>query len=144
MLDLENKVKQILGFKMTIMRPPYGSVNDTVLDIVHREMNYSVILWNLDTEDWTNGGNTKVSLQAYVDAMQYDTSLNSSFIALHHDWQVGSALLTGQAIDYARAKGYNPVRISECIGIPDNSNCSTSKSMCFLLLCFSLLIEIIL
>lgn len=143
MFDLENKVEEILGFKMSIMRPPYGHVNETVLDIIHRQMNYSVIMWNLDTEDWFNEADTNSSFQAYVEAMQYSTNLNSSFIALHHDFAAGSPSLASRAIDHALENGFNPVRIAECIGIPDNTNCSTCRSMCFLLFCFSLVIKII-
>lgn len=121
MLNLENKVEEILGFKMSIMRPPYGSLNDSVMDIIHREMNYSVIMWNVDTRDWANTADTNKSVQAYVDAMEFDNNLNSSFIVLHHDFVVGSATLARQAIDYALDRGFNPVRISECIGIPENS-----------------------
>lgn len=146
MLDLELKVEEILGFKMSIMRPPYGSVNDTVLDIIHGEMNYSVIMWNLDTVDWANSANTDLSFRAYIDAMEYDTNTNSSFIALHHDFADGSAILARQAIEYVLEKGFNPVTISECIGIPaDNSgvNCSICESMYIkILLCISLFVVI--
>lgn len=132
MLDLEVKVEEILGFQMSIMRPPYGSLNETVLDIIRGEMNYTVIMWNLDTVDWENGANTGISFQAYVDAMEFSTNLNSSFIALHHDFADGSASLARQAIDYAIERGFKPVTISECIGIPaDNSaaNCYACHSM---------------
>lgn len=144
MVDLENKVKEILGFKMTIMRPPYGHYNDSVLDIIHREMNYSVIMWSLDTEDWTNLENTNLSFQNYINAMEYNTHFNSSFIALHHDFAAGSPILARQAIDYVREKGFRPVTISECIGIPDNNgvNCSTCISVYFIAMCFFLVMKI--
>lgn len=140
MLDLENKVEEILGFKMSTMRPPYGSLNDSVLDIIHGEMNYSVIMWNLDTNDWSNEANTNISFQAYIEAMEYSTNLNSSFIALHHDFAEGSAILARQAIEYALERGFNPVKISECIGRPENSgvNCFTCTSIYFIFLCILL------
>lgn len=122
MLDLENKVKEILGFKLSIVRPPYGSINDTVLDIIRGELNYSVILWNLDSRDWANGGNTSNSMESYANAMQYASSDNSSFIVLQHDPLENSPNLTVEAINYVRRKGYNAVTISQCIGIRDNSN----------------------
>ncbi|KAJ6642108.1 Facilitated trehalose transporter Tret1 [Pseudolycoriella hygida] len=138
MLDLENKVQEILGFKMSIMRPPYGRFNDSVLEIIHVEMNYSVIMWNLDTVDWENGADTNKSFQAYVDEMEYSTNLNSSFIALHHDFADGSAALARRAIEYVVGKGFHPVTISECIGIPDNYTgavWSIRQSVSLMLLC---------
>lgn len=129
MLDLENKVKDILGFKLSIVRPPYGNINDTVLNIIRGEMNYSVILWNLDSRDWANGGNTSNSMESYVTAMQNASSLNSSFIVLQHDPIVNSPNLTIEALRYARGKGYKPVRISECIGVPDSGINGSIKSI---------------
>lgn len=128
MLDLENIVKDILGFKMSIMRPPNGRYNDSVLEIIHKEMNYSVILHNLDTFDWVNGANTNDSFQAYLDTIEYASKLNSSFISRHHDFVEGSATLARQAIDYVRGKGFNLVTISECLGLPSD-NCGASRSL---------------
>ncbi|XP_037028037.1 chitin deacetylase ARB_04768-like [Bradysia coprophila] len=146
MLDLESKVEELLGFKMSIMRPPYGRFNDTVMDIIRGELNYSVIIWNLDTNDWSNLANWNISFQAYVDATEYDTNLNSSFIALHHDFADGSAELAAHAIDYVLDKGFKLVTISECLGIPnDNSgvNCSASHSVyLIMLLCICFIVKI--
>lgn len=122
MLDLERKVEEILGFNMTIMRPPYGRLNDTVVDIVHGELNYSIVIWNLDTADWENLANWNASFQAYVDATEYDTHLNSSFIALHHDFADRSAELAAHAIDYVLERGFKLVTISECLGLPDDNS----------------------
>ena len=33
------------------MRPPFGDTNDHVLEIL-RELDYRVILWSLNTNDW--------------------------------------------------------------------------------------------
>lgn len=125
-MDLEEKVEEILGFKMTVMRPPFGRYNDTVLDVIRTELNYSVIMWNIDTNDWDNLSNTDLSFQAYLDAMEYDTRLNSSFIALHHDFAEGSGILASRAIDYVLEKGFNFVTISECIGKSSDSNSANS------------------
>lgn len=138
MLDLERKVEDIFGFRMTIMRPPSGRFNDTVMDIIHGELNYSVVIWNLDTFDWQNRANWNLSFQAYVEATQYDTHLNSSFIALHHDFVEGSAELAAHAIDYVVDKGFRMVTIAECLGIPDDNsgggNCSMNYSMYLIML----------
>lgn len=145
MLDLETQVEEILGFKMAIMRPPYGRLNDTVTDIIHSELNYSIIMWNLDTNDWANLANWNVSFQAYVDATEYDTYLNSSFIALHHCFADGSAELAAHAIDYILDKGFKPVTISECLGLSiDNSGmiCSVDYSMYLAMLLLSVSIMI--
>ena len=41
-----------LGVRPRFMRPPYGSINERVKDILQRQLNYTIILWNLDSNDW--------------------------------------------------------------------------------------------
>lgn len=44
-----NKIyKEITGRDLTLLRPPYGNVNE----LMKETMNYIFINWNIDTEDW--------------------------------------------------------------------------------------------
>lgn len=119
-VNLQNAVQNIVGFRLSILRPPFGSINDNVLSIARDELNYNIILWNLDSGDWQNGANPTTSMQAYRNAFQNTSPQSSSFIALHHDPLSFSPALAREAINYARQNGYNPVRVAECIGIPDS------------------------
>lgn len=48
MNDTNDKLEEAVGSKATVMRPPYGAINDTVKANVGLPM----ILWNIDTLDW--------------------------------------------------------------------------------------------
>ena len=43
-----NAIRNVIGVNPTLLRPPYGSVNDRVNSLT--DMN--IILWNVDTLDW--------------------------------------------------------------------------------------------
>jgi peptidoglycan/xylan/chitin deacetylase (PgdA/CDA1 family) len=47
----ENKIYKIIGIKPALIRPPYGSTNDTVENTL-TALNYKSILWSIDTLDW--------------------------------------------------------------------------------------------
>lgn len=34
------------------MRPPYGSIDERVRNILEKQLNYSIVMWNLDSNDW--------------------------------------------------------------------------------------------
>ena len=46
--DTNENIKNICGSPATVLRPPYGAINDTVKSSVGMPM----ILWNVDTLDW--------------------------------------------------------------------------------------------
>lgn len=45
------RIEAITGEKVTLFRPPYGSMNNTTLQVVG-ESTMKIVLWNKDTEDW--------------------------------------------------------------------------------------------
>ncbi len=47
----ENAIMDVTGLTTCIMRPPYGAVNENVIEQL-QELNYKVINWNIDTVDW--------------------------------------------------------------------------------------------
>ena len=50
-LDKTNAaIKKIIGVEPTCVRPPYGSINDTV----KKTANMHIITWSIDTLDWKN------------------------------------------------------------------------------------------
>jgi|GEM_PF-1156454 len=46
-------IESIVGFKPTIVRPPYGAMNNTVKNVIE-ESGRSVVLWNIDPRDWAS------------------------------------------------------------------------------------------
>ncbi|KAG0247104.1 hypothetical protein DFQ27_002554, partial [Actinomortierella ambigua] len=51
MTELDDAFKRIMGVRPTYMRPPFGSYTGATLDILG-SMNYTVVNWDVDTNDW--------------------------------------------------------------------------------------------
>jgi peptidoglycan/xylan/chitin deacetylase (PgdA/CDA1 family) len=87
------------------LRPPYGAYNDHVLSIAG-QMGYSrIIMWDVDSNDWTNPG---------VDAIVHNVLgavHDGSIIVLHTRGKAPKALPL--IIDGLRARGYRMVTIPE-------------------------------
>lgn len=49
------KVKELTGISMDLMRPPYGDYNDDVV-IVSKECGYYPVQWSIDSLDWKDYG----------------------------------------------------------------------------------------
>ena len=101
-------VKSITGgYEVKFVRPPYGSVNDTVKAAAASE-GLSVANWSVDTLDWK----TK-DPQSTFEAVKKD--LKDGCIILCHDLygQTGEAM--EQVIPYIVSQGYQLVTLSELI-----------------------------
>ncbi len=46
--DTARTVKKLTGYKIRVVRPPYGSVSDTM----RKELKYPMIIWDVDSLDW--------------------------------------------------------------------------------------------
>lgn len=118
METLSDKIYEILGLRPTLMRPPYGEFNDTVVEIVHGELGYEMVLWSLCSCD--SGRDIGHSLQVYRNALEgTDPKSTPGFIALHHDTLELQVELTKAVIKYVRSKGYKFVSLHECLGIQE-------------------------
>jgi len=116
-LDLvETAFKKILGVKPKFFRPPYGSYNDQVLEIL-KEYNYDVITWNLDTED-ADGAALSYSEKQYDDFVKAHPNGSSAGIGLEHSPYLSTASkLTPYAIKALQAAGYKVVTVADCLGL---------------------------
>lgn len=95
-------IKAIVGQGATVMRPPYGSVNDTVKASVGMPM----IFWSLDTLDWK----TK-NAQSTIDMVM--NNVKDGDVILMHDIHTQSIDAALQLIPLLHAKGYQMVTVSE-------------------------------
>ena len=96
------KINEACGQNPTVMRPPYGSYNDTV----KASAGMPIILWSIDTLDWKS--------------KNADTIYNSTMASLHdgdiilihdiHEFSVDAAVRLIPAIQQA---GYQLVTVSE-------------------------------
>ncbi len=103
-----NKIKDIIGSVASVMRPPYGAINDTVKENVGMPM----ILWNIDTLDWKtrNAGKT---IESVMD------SLEDGNIILLHDIHTESVDAALELIPRLNEEGYQLVTVSELAAAKD-------------------------
>lgn len=100
-----DKVKEITGYDITMMRPPYGALHR----ISRRpmiELNLPVILWSIDSLDWKtrNAGSTVREI--------LNQAQNGAIVLCHDVWDsTGAAMET--LIPQLMEKGYQLVTVAE-------------------------------
>ncbi|KAI8985883.1 hypothetical protein BDB01DRAFT_786658 [Pilobolus umbonatus] len=99
------------------MRPPRGEINDQNLAVIRR-LGYSVIGWDLDSNDWVAG--PLADKQAYYTALMENESPDTlGHISLQHDTvEQTYSELTPWILNYVRSKGLEFVTVSECLSVP--------------------------
>ena len=109
--DCENIFFNILGCETTLMRPPEGVVPDSLLRLCG-SLEYSVILWNIDTRDWARPSPSKICNTVV-------SQVRAGDIILMHDY-IGKKSPTPAALEIFLPKliemGYSFVTVSELIG----------------------------
>ncbi|XP_021956238.1 peptidoglycan-N-acetylglucosamine deacetylase-like [Folsomia candida] len=113
---VETLIYGTIGVRPTIFRPPYGEYNQKLVRVAKEEFNYEVIMWNIDTWDWSHPGDTEAGMEEYYSAI--NSTLHHNYIALHHDVQGGAVNLAATAIEFMVGQGFELVTMSECIGVP--------------------------
>ena len=100
-----------IGYTMDLMRPPYGSTNDTVAQVTE-ELGLAQIMWSVDTNDWRDREADVIAERALDGAAE-------GAIILMHD-------IHGTTIDASRdiirtldERGYTMVTVSQLIGTPE-------------------------
>lgn len=95
-------VKEITGYGVTLMRPPYGAISDTMKDQLKQPM----ILWNIDTLDWKTR-NAKKTIKAVMKDVK-----DGDIILLHdiHSETIDAAI---KLIPKLQEEGYQLVTVSE-------------------------------
>ena len=90
------------GKKPTVMRPPFGAVNETVKQTV----GLPIIMWSVDTLDWKTR-----NTQATIDSVLKNAKDGS--VILMHDIHKPSVDAAVQLIPKLIEKGYQLVTVSE-------------------------------
>lgn len=110
-LRTESAVYEQSDFRTKLFRPPEGLFNDAVLSAA-KELDYHIILWNIDTRDWDHTPPDKI-------AENILTHVKSGDIILMHDY-IGYDSPTPEAlrivIPALLEAGYHFVGVSELIG----------------------------
>lgn len=98
-----------LGHVPTIVRPPYGAINDEV-KVQLEEMGKSVMLWNIDPRDWDGASVEEMRDNILSNAKDGGNILLHSFGSKH---VVNTVMLLPIIIDELRAQGYEFVTVDE-------------------------------
>jgi len=109
----DDVIYSAIGRLPRYFRPPYGSVNNAVLDFLG-SVGLVVVTWDEDTEDWQTH-NADKSFALYQSALSDHPT--GGFIVLEHDpEQSTSSQLMDMVIPAVRAKGLRMVTVAECLG----------------------------
>ena len=96
------------GYKTEIFRPPEGFCTDVVKSVAS-DMDYSIVLWDVDTRDWEN-----TSAEKIISTVKRE--VKSGDIILFHDYVVGKSH-TLEALEvlipWLKDQGYTFVTVSE-------------------------------
>jgi len=107
--NTDDKIFEVTGHKPTIVRPPYGAVNDEVREQL-QEWNKEVVLWNIDPRDW-DGTPVDDMFENIMDhARDGGNILLHSFGSKHVE---NTVKLLPLIIDELRAEGYSFVTVDK-------------------------------
>lgn len=102
-IDLVNRaVNKATGENTTVIRPPFGAYDDEVLN----DLQNPVVLWNLDTEDWSSR-NAQLVVENVMDQVQ------DGDIILMHDIYDSTAEAVELLVPRLKEEGYQLVTVSE-------------------------------
>jgi len=123
MVRSDDIIRQVLGASPYYMRPPFGEVTEDTMSVLKDELDYAVVQWSLDSNDWRltdKPKQFKKVTQAFTSRLgsANATRANSSFISLQHDILEYSVNQTRRIIQEIRGKGFDLVTVSQCLGSP--------------------------
>ncbi|NQN68267.1 polysaccharide deacetylase family protein [Streptococcus suis] len=98
-------VEKAIGKRPTMMRPPFGAVNQTVVNA----MGLPSIYWNVDTEDWLSRDSNAIFARVQQQACP-------GCIILMHDIHQTTVDSLEPVLQFLTSEGYNLVTTSELLG----------------------------
>ncbi|MBP2327941.1 peptidoglycan/xylan/chitin deacetylase (PgdA/CDA1 family) [Kibdelosporangium banguiense] len=101
----DEAIQNATGRKPTLIRPPYGAINDTVRASSDRPL----ILWNVDTEDWKYHDSAKVT-QTVLDKVK------PGDVVLIHDIHQTSVAAVPAILAGLKERSYQFVTITQLFG----------------------------
>lgn len=93
-VETNELIKSITGYKPKLFRPPYGAFNKAVLDVLKEEQ-MALILWSFDPRDWKYSSNKAINtLQYQMNRSKY----GKGGVILLHDVHYSTIKLLQQII----------------------------------------------
>ncbi len=104
-VDTQKTIKETIGYEPTLMRPPYGAINQATMTVV----NMPIIYWSVDSKDWQLRNANLISNQ--VQSQAYPNS-----IVLLHDIHPSTVEALPSLLDYLQREEYVFVTTTELLG----------------------------
>jgi peptidoglycan/xylan/chitin deacetylase (PgdA/CDA1 family) len=106
-LDTADIIEEVTGTAIKFFRPPYGAVSDTMRDVA-RELEYAIIYWSVDPEDW----NTDDPELVFDLVMQ---QVRDGSIILSHEIYKSTLIAYQRLIPELLNRGFQFVTVSELL-----------------------------
>ncbi|KXT78383.1 polysaccharide deacetylase family protein [Streptococcus sp. DD13] len=101
----QEAIKGATGYTPKNFRPPYGNVNQAILNA----LDIPAIYWSVDSEDWKSHSTPAIMSQVKAQSAP-------GGIILMHDIHATSVAAVPQVIEYLKSQGYRFVTVSELYG----------------------------
>ena len=102
------------GYRMHLMRPPYGACNLRLNQMWFQEFNYPTILWSVDPFDWKKPGVAAVTSRIVSHA-------HKGAIILAHDIHESTISAMPSTLDQLLAKGYRFLTVSQLLNLENKA-----------------------
>ena len=106
----DDELREILGTRPTLMRPPYGSITARQKRWIHDEFGYQIILWDVDPLDWKRPGPSVVTSRILKET-------RPGSIVLAHDIHPGTIEAMPATLDQLEAKGFKFVTVTALLNM---------------------------
>lgn len=108
----ESAIYGLTDYKTKLFRPPEGMIDADVRTVL-RSLDYKVILWDIDTQDWANTPPDKISDYVVKNVTSGDIILMHDYVAHNSPTPEALRLFLPKLLE----KGYHFVVVSELIGL---------------------------
>lgn len=110
-ISAEDIIDGIIGRKTALVRPPYGIVDERVVQIIFR-LGYKISLWSLNTFDWLEKTKNNIIKNVVDNIRPGDIVLMHSFENKEPTVEALPVIING-----LHAKGYKFVDLAQMLGI---------------------------
>ncbi|NEU29255.1 polysaccharide deacetylase family protein [bacterium LRH843] len=101
----DGQIMKITGEPATLVRPPYGAINETTL----QSISHPIVNWSVDTRDWK-------SRNAESILKEVQKQVRDGSIILMHDIYPSTAEAVGNVLSWLSQEGYQVVTVSQLLG----------------------------
>lgn len=106
----DDAIKEAIGTRPTLMRPPYGSLTARQKTWIHETFGYRIIIWDVDPLDWKRPGPSVVTHRIVSEA-------RPGSIILAHDIHPPTIEAMPATFDQLQEKGFKFVTVSELLAM---------------------------